>query len=357
MNALAKIIKRKIEKTGPISISSFMEICLYHPKFGYYTTKNPIGKEGDFITSPEISQVFGELIGVWLVNTWKVIGKPKSFNLVELGPGKGTLIKDIWRSTKIWPEFQKAANLCLFEKSNILTAIQKNTLREIPVTWLNRLVSIKRQPTLCIANEFFDALPVKQFMQKNRVLFEKKISLSKNNEMQFELFKSDREYNCFAKKYDPEEDVVIERSEVQIQILKCICKKMEGLPGCLLIIDYGDEHGKVDTLQGMYRNKYCNFLEKPGQVDLTSHVDFALLSDYSKFFGAAPSKLITQRVFLTKMGIFERFKQLDKSLTEAHKNSQAKILNRLVSEKQMGNLVKVLAVKSNVGPSIYPFSF
>ena len=357
MSELKKIIIKSIEKNGPLPINKYMETCLYHPEFGYYMKKNPIGKQGDFITSPEISQVFGELVGIWLVNAWKTLGEPESFNLLELGPGKGTLIKDIWRSTMVFPEFQNAAELVLFEKSNVLRKIQNHNLRKVPVEWVNDLESITKKPIICFSNEFFDALPVRQFTMKNQTVLEKKVSLNKNKEIQFEFFEVNRDCKIITEENNLTEGTIIERSDLQFEILKCLCEKLKNNRGCLLIIDYGSELGQVDTLQGMHRNKYCDFLAKPGEVDLTSHVNFGLISGYAKSFKVKPSKLITQKVFLTKMGIFERFKKLTSSLNENEKNYQTKTLNRLVSEDQMGNLIKVLAIQSNNEPDIYPFSF
>ncbi len=357
MNKLKKIIIESIEKNGPLPINKYMETCLYHPEFGYYMKKNPIGKQGDFITSPEISQVFGELVGIWLVNAWKTLGEPESFNLLELGPGKGTLIKDIWRSTMVFPEFQNAVKLLLFEKSNILRKIQTHNLRKVPVEWVNDLESITKKPIICFSNEFFDALPVRQFTMKNQTVLEKKVSLNKNKEIQFEFFEVNRDSKIITEKNNLIEGTIIERSDLQFEILKCLCEKLKNNGGCLLIIDYGSELGQVDTLQGMHKNKYCDFLAKPGEVDLTSHVNFGLISGYAKSFKVKPSKLITQKVFLTKMGVFERFKKLTDSLNENEKNYQTKTLNRLVSEDQMGNLIKVLAIQSNNEPDIYPFSF
>ena len=356
MNRLEYIIQNKIRKSGPLSISHYMEICLFHNRYGYYMKKNPIGKKGDFTTSPEISQVFGELIGVWMIHTWSTMGEPKCFNILELGPGRGTLMKDIWRSTKFCPKFQKAANILLYDRSRVLIEDQEVNLEGVSVKWLKSLKSIPKNPTISIANEFFDALPINQFLFKNNTWFEKKVALNKNGGIGFDFFKTDQ-VELLKDPLVEKKDVFFERSELQIETIKYLSENLRKQIGCLLIIDYGGEYGQADTLQGMYQNKYCHFLERPGDIDLTSHVDFGILSDNAKYFGANPSKIVTQRHFLKKMGVFERFEKLMQFLPENRRLTQKLALNKLVAEDQMGTLFKVLAIKSKDAPNIYPFSF
>ncbi len=357
MNHLTNIIRSAIKETGPLTIKEYMEICLYHEKYGYYMTKNPVGRQGDFITSPEISPVFGELIGVWLVHTWKTLGEPSKFSLVELGPGNGTLLKDIWTATAKWSKFQKAADVYLFERSTVLQKTQRQNLKKINVKWIERLEELPDKKMICFSNEFFDALPIRQFTFKNQKLFEKKISLNRENEFKFELVKVQKGFNTKPEEKKLIERAIIECSDTQIFILKTLCEKIKKLQGCILIIDYGGEYGTVDTLQGVHKNKYCDVLSNPGEVDITSQVDFGIITDHSTSFGVQPSKLINQSDFLRKMGILDRFAKLKKSSDEKLSQNHHAILHRLLSYDQMGSLFKVLAIKSSDLIDIYPFSF
>ena len=357
MSNLTNIIKNAIKETGPLTIKKYMETCLYHKQYGYYMTKNPIGEDGDFITAPEISAVFGELIGVWLVNTWRAMGEPSQFNLVELGPGKGTLLKDIWIATANWPKFQKAADIYLFERSSILRKTQSHNLKNINLNWVKDLEELPDKKIICFSNEFFDALPIRQFIFKNKSIFEKRVCLNNQNEFQFEFFKVEESFNAKPEKKKLIESAVIECSETQVAILKSLCERVRKMQGCILIIDYGGEYGTVDTLQGMYKNKYCDVLSKPGEVDLTSQVDFGIIAEHAKSFGVHPSTLINQSDFLRKMGILERYAKLKQNLGSKVSANHYEILNRLLSHDQMGSLFKVLAIKSFDLIDIYPFSF
>lgn len=357
MNNLKKIIKNIISNSGALKISEYMNLCLYHNEFGYYTRKNPIGANGDFITSPEISQVFGELLGIWLVQTWRTLGEPEEFNLVELGPGTGTLLHDIWRSTKSWPDFQRASKIYLYEKSKILKEVQKRLLKNIPTEWIDDLNDLPQKEMICFSNEFFDALPIDQYIIKNNTIFEKRISLDDKGELQFELLKADDKHKILGENYKLLENAFFERSISQFEILEHLSKTLMTNHGCILIIDYGGKYGQVDTLQGMYQNKYCDFLDMPGEIDLTSQVDFGVISDFVRSLGLCPSNLITQKIFLTKMGIYERFQLLSQHVSASEKNYLDKALDRLISHTQMGSLMKVLSIKSTQVPNIYPFSF
>ena len=357
MNHLTEIIKNAIKEKGPLTIRKYMETCLHHEKYGYYMTRNPIGKHGDFITAPEISPIFGELIGVWLVHTWKALGEPSEFNLVELGPGNGTLLKDIWIATANWPKFQKSADIYLYEKSVVLQKAQSNNLKNIDIKWVENLEELPDKKMICFSNEFFDALPIRQFMFMNQSLFEKKISLDNQNEFQFEFFKVQESFDAKPEKNKLIESAIIEYSETQIFILKSLCEKVKKMQGCILIIDYGGEYGMVDTLQGIWKNKYCDVLSRPGEVDLTSQVDFGIIADHAKSFGVQPSMLVNQSVFLKKMGILERYSMLNQYTDDDVSHNNRKILHRLLSDDQMGSLFKVLAIKPFDSIDIYPFSF
>ncbi len=336
MTALEKIIIDMIEAEGPMPLDRYMGLCLGHPQHGYYMTRDPFGAAGDFTTSPEISQVFGEMIGVWCVNAWTSLGSPSPFALVEFGPGRGTLMADLLRAAKASSEFMLAVEVHMVEMSPVLQKMQREKL-EAHVTWHTSIDTLPNMPTLFVANEFFDALPVKQFEIRGGQSFERYVGVSEGK-LKMGLVPSPPREGA---------DGIYETSPISQVIVGEITERIEACGGAALIIDYGHVQSSAgDTLQAMRKHEFCNIFDAPGEVDITAHVDFAKLS-------SAPT--MTQGKFLEAMGIEMRTEKLATKLRgEAHTNFIA-ATRRLIDSTQMGELFKVMCVVQKSAPQIYPF--
>ena len=258
---IAKILKKNILRHGALSLADYMHICLTHPKYGYYIKNEPIGVKGDFTTSPEISQMFGELIGLWIVQVWMDHQKPEKFSLVELGPGKGTLMADILRATRMITGFHNALELFLIEISPSLKNIQKKALKGFPVKWKTEINGLPNQPTIIIANEFFDALPISQFQRKSDKWMEvmvnlKNLSEPDSNEFCFQLMNPSKEILVNFENEVFEEGCMIEISKTMQNIIFHLSKHIQKNSGAALIIDYGKEGNVGNTLQAVRKHKY-----------------------------------------------------------------------------------------------------
>ena len=336
MTALEKIIIEMIEAEGPMPLDRYMSLCLGHPQHGYYMTRDPFGAAGDFTTAPEISQVFGEMIGVWCVNAWMSLGQPSPFALVEMGPGRGTLMADLLRAAKAAPEFLKAVEVHFVEMSPVLQKLQREKL-DAHVTWHASLDSLPNMPTLFVANEFFDALPVQQFEMRSGQGFERYVGVS-NGQLKMGLV---------ASSWQGEADGIYEVSQVSQNIAAEMKERIEACGGAALITDYGHVQSAAgDTVQAMHRHKYCSILEAPGEVDITSHVDFSKLSH---------SPTLSQGAFLKAMGIVMRTEKLAEKLNGEEKKNFLAATHRLIDAAQMGELFKVMCVVQKGATQIYPF--
>jgi NADH dehydrogenase [ubiquinone] 1 alpha subcomplex assembly factor 7 len=344
-----KIIKDNILDNGPISISSFMTFALSHPKYGYYQKNNPFGIDGDFITSPEISQVFGELIGIWCVSVWVAMGKPKDFCLVEMGAGKGTLMVDLLRGTKHVKGFHESFSIHMVENSSRLTLIQKEALEDKHdnIQWHEDFLSIPKKPIIFIANELFDALPIEQYVKRGQNWLERKINLDISNNLVFceepALMSPILNYN-----YQGAEDGdFVEISPASIYLLDLIAKHIEQYGGIALIIDYGYVDNNYDpTLQAVKNHKYHNVLEQVGNADITAHVDFDALQKSIIRQNLNVYDIISQRRFLNNMGIALRQEKLISNKSKKDAQKIIKAIERLVDPEGMGMLFKVLTFSS-----------
>lgn len=348
------MFKKKIDQIikikQPITIEKFIELCLYSDD-GYYSKKKILGKKGDFITSPEISQLFGELIGFFILSVWKKkINKP--FNLVELGPGRGTLLIDILNITQSYLKFNKAMNIYLIEKNTELIKEQKNNLKKFHIklkniNWHNEFKIPKNKPTIIYANEFFDCLPIRQFYKKSNQWYEKMIIFNKKeNFLQFKDIKI-KDINILNKihKYEPIE--TLEISEAREKYFKKICEHISNVGGVAIIIDYGYfDKPKHFTLQSLFNNKKSNVLDNLGQQDITSLVDFKKLIDLTKYKNLNIDIFCTQREFFLKYGIYQRAQKIIKKLSYEEKNIIKEGLNRLIDANNMGSLFKVLVISN-----------
>ncbi len=338
----------KTEKKFNIPLDKFIEFSLYNKKFGYYMKKNPFGKKGDFITSPNISRLFSEIIAVWIVSFWKNLGSPKSFNLIELGAGNGEMMKVLIESFKKFPVFLKSSNIYIHEKSPRLIKIQKKKLKQDKIIWLRKIKDLRKKPSLFIANEFFDSMAIKQFIKLDKYWFERFVNIKD----QKNAFFFDKKINMgnFEKKINlkiSNNQNFIEYSESGINYLKDISKIVKKYKGGLLIIDYGYFDQKMkNTLQSIYNQNFSNILKNIGNSDITHNINFYLFKEIVKKIGGINQITTTQGNFLTKMGIKQRAEIVSKNLTFLKKADLYYRLKRLVDKEQMGTLFKVMLIKN-----------
>lgn len=337
-----------IAAEGPIGLDRYMALCLGHPQHGYYMGRDPFGARGDFVTSPEISQVFGELIGVWAIGAWAAMGSPASFNMIELGPGRGTLMSDLLRAAaKAVPAFGQAAKVHLVEMSPVLRGLQQKTLGSA-VQWHARIEDVPEGPGIIIANEFFDAIPIRQFERRDGQWHERVVGL-KDGELVLGLLPA--EIGNGGGNGD-----IIEWAPARSEIARAIGRRLAAAPGAALVIDYG--HGRTapgDTLQAMRQHKHVSILHRPGESDLTSHVDFEALAKAIIEGGGAIHGLLTQRAFLLAMGLEQRTAMLAAKADVRTRAILERQMQRLAAANEMGNLFKVVAATSQGFATPYPF--
>ena len=330
--------------TKTIPVDKFIENVLFNKKIGYYSSKIPFGKTGDFLTAPGISNLFSEIIGIWLISTWNTLGKPKKFNIVELGPGNGELTKVLLRTFQQFSEFNKATNIFLYEKSNLLKNLQKKNVDNSKVKWIKNFTSIKKGPVIFFGNEFFDSIPVKQFSRKRNLLLEKYYSLNKKNKIDEIYKKASNKDILQIKKFRVLNNLkFVEFPKLGLDELNKIVKKISKLKGGLLLIDYGYlTFQNKNTLQSLIKHKRNNLLDNLGKADITALVNFNLLNEYFIKNNLKVKKVVTQKFFLEKMGILERANNLSQKMSFKEQSNLYLRLKRLLDKKLMGNLFKVI---------------
>ena len=332
------------KKSKVIPIDKFFSNVLYDKKLGYYNSKIPFGKEGDFVTSPKISNIFSEIIAIWMISSWETFGRPKNLNIVELGPGDGSLTKILLRTFEKFPEFNSTKKLFLFEKSNYLKKIQKKNILNKGVRWINNFDKVKKGPIIFFGNEFFDALPIKQFKKINKSLYEKNYTLNQKLEIK-EVFKkaSSRDKKMIKNFKTIKKLKFIEFPKLGFDELKKISKKISELQGCILIIDYGYlKPNNQNTLQSVMRHKKNKLLHNLGKADITAHVNFTLLNEFFSQNGLKIKDVISQKDFLKTMGILERAKIVAKNMKFTEQSDLYLRIQRLLSPRYMGDLFKVI---------------
>lgn len=347
MNALKQEIAAMIAHDGPLTLERYMGLCLGHPRHGYYMTRDPFGSGGDFVTAPEISQMFGELLGVWASEAWRLAGSPTPARLIELGPGRGTLMSDVLRVARISPEFLDAITVHLVEMSPTLRRIQEQTLARAvkTVSWSGDLSDTPPGPAIILANEFFDALPVRHYVKTISGWRERLVGLDAAGDLVFGL--SDQTEPSL--RIPAREGSIIEVSAVAQRIMAEIAARIVREGGALLVIDYGyAETSLGDSLQAVSRHAYVDPLAEPGEADLTAHVDFAALARAARAEGAKVMGPVTQSHFLLQLGIERRAQSLMKKATPEQAQGIVDALDRLTGVKDprrhMGALFKVMAV-------------
>jgi NADH dehydrogenase [ubiquinone] 1 alpha subcomplex assembly factor 7 len=352
LNALSQRIARLIEAQGPLSIAQFMTMALFDLQGGYYATRDPFGARGDFITAPEISQMFGELLGLWIVQCWHDQGKPSRFRLVELGPGRGTLMADALRAVRLMPAFLSSAEVVMVEASATLTAIQKETLKgsECPIRWTTQFDdTLTDLPLFVLANEFFDALPIRQFVKTERGWSERMVRVEASGALAFAI--APDASAIFVPRAAAPVGAFYEVSSASHAIVEQVAQTIARKGGAALIVDYGygADAGFGETLQAVGDQKYTSVLEAPGEVDLSAHVDFAALAQAARGAGATAYGPIGQGDLLESLGIVSRGERLVlRNPNELH--AITRTVERLIVPDQMGSLFKALAILPNGAP-------
>lgn len=345
MNELGKILTAKIKKSGPISLYKFMKASLGHPEYGYYSRREPFGEKGDFITAPEISQMFGELIGLWAVDVWFKLGNPTKFHLIELGPGNGTLMADVLRSARIAPEFSAAAQIHLVENSPRLKARQATALASYDISWHDALPDIDGAPVILIANEFFDALPIHQYCYRESGWYERLVTTSENGF----VFTLAPEPTSFDQIPAGADDAIFETCPDGEEIISRISEHLFINNGAALIIDYGASDTLLgDSFQAVKGHGHANPLNDPGEADLTAHVKFATLKNIASSRDIFVQGPTSQGRFLERLGIEARHHMLSQKANETQKKKLDAQLRRLTSTSEMGTLFKVMALSHNM---------
>lgn len=344
MNPLGDLLIRRIAALGPISLADYMAECLLHPDFGYYATRDPFGVAGDFTTAPEVSQMFGELLGLCLAQTWLDQGAPPAFTLAEIGPGRGTLMADVLRATAKIPGFHAAASVTLIEASATLRRRQRITLADHPATWLDQADDLPEAPLFLLANEFFDALPIRQFTREAAGWSETMIGLTDGH---LSLGRSAPVGLAMLEHRldDTTPGDVVEICPAAPAITQSIARRIETHGGLAVIIDYGDWQSRGDTFQALKAHRFADPLVAPGEADLTAHVDFAALAAM-----APKHAYTTQGALLTALGIHQRAAQLAQRLTGDVLEQHIAATRRLTAPEEMGRLFKALAIYPSSAP-------
>jgi SAM-dependent MidA family methyltransferase len=344
---LAVRLRERIAREGPIAVADYMEICLTDARQGYYTSRQPIGASGDFITAPEVSQIFGELVGLWAVSVWRAMGAPPSVVVAELGPGRGTLLADATRAWRSVQDFAGSVSLALIERSPVLRETQKDTLKDAsrPIRWYESLDEVPRGcPLIVIANEFLDALPVRQFVCRGGAWRERCVGLGADGSL---VFVEGGIVHDDALPAAPD-GAIVERRPATAPLLASLAARAKEAPLAALFIDYGHERsGLGDTLQAVRHHRYADPLAAPGEADLTAHVDFAALRGEAERLGLKAYGPVPQGEFLLRLGLMER---RDRLLAAARPEQREMISSgaaRLADPNQMGVLFKVLALTSD----------
>ena len=337
MTPLGLLIADEIRRSGPISVARYMELCLLHPEHGYYATRDPFGAAGDFTTAPEISQIFGELLGLFLAQTWLDQGRPAPFTLAEIGPGRGTLMADARRAMGLVPGLPGAARLVLVEASAHLRKIQREKLGE--VAHLDDVAELPQAPLFLIANEFLDALPVQQFQRGPQGWAERLIGL-RDERLAFGLGPP------MAVDLPGAEGDVIERRPAAPAIATAIAGRIAAHGGVALFVDYGGWNGRGDTFQALAGHEPVDPLARPGEADLTAHVDFAPLAAAADAAGCAFG-YTTQGALLQALGIGLRAERL----AAAGDGGAMGAARRLTDSGEMGELFKALAIWPRGAPA------
>lgn len=359
MTALRERLKGLIAATGPMSVADYMAMCLFDPDDGYYMKREPFGTGGDFTTAPEISQMFGELVGVWLTLAWRAIGSPLPVTIAEIGPGRGTLMADVVRTVRqLEPALAGAAAICLIEVSPRLREVQRETLKRLGVTpqFHDGVDSLPAQPTLIVGNEIFDAIPFRQFVRTSAGWRERVVGLDEAGELCFIAGAGTVDETLLpGGASDAPEGAITELAPARTALMETIASHLAAQGGCGLFIDYGYlQPGLGDSFQALRAHRAEGVFDTPGRADLTSHVDFSALANATSRAGL-DARSMTQGDFLLGLGLLERAGRLGSSRDEQGRQAIRDAVERLAHPDQMGALFKVMAVyPKNVVTAPFP---
>ena len=345
---LRREIVRLIRSAGPMPVGRYMHLCLFHPQYGYYVSRDPLGREGDFITSPEISQMFGELLGLWAASVWRDMGSPQTLRLIEIGPGRGTMMADALRAMRVLPPLHQALDIRLVEVNPALRRKQQETLSGHPVRWHNSLADVPRGPSIILANEYIDVLPVHQMVKREDGWHERTVELDGDGHLAFGA----------APEPTPRFDVLLPelvraapvgaifewRPDTEVM---GIASRVRDMGGAALLIDYGHLCSDAgDTFQAIARHSFADPLKNPGQADITAHVDFEALGRAAANVGAHVHGPVTQGEFLQRLGIEARAQSLMQKANETVAQGILAAKNRLIGGGRggMGTMFKVIAM-------------
>jgi NADH dehydrogenase [ubiquinone] 1 alpha subcomplex assembly factor 7 len=344
--SLAARLRARIARGGPLTVEEFMQACLSDAAAGVYASRQPIGGTGDFITAPEISQIFGELVGLWAVAVWQSMGEPPRVTVAELGPGRGTLLADALRAWRGVPKFLDNVSVALIETSPVMIEAQRKTLKDagVPLRWYAAL-AVPEGPLVVLANEFVDALPIRQFIRRGDVWRERLIA--SDGRGGFAFIDGDADDQEWHLPQTAPEDAILETRPAAHALMRELGRRAERAPVAALIIDYGhEESGFGDTLQAVRGHRFADVLADPGAADLSAHVDFAELKREASAAGLKAYGPMPQGEFLLKLGLAARRERLLQRATPAQAEVIASGASRLVDPSQMGVLFKALALTS-----------
>ncbi len=387
LTPLGQKLAARIAADGPITLHDYMEACLYDPAHGYYRKRDPLGRGGDFITAPEISQVFGELIGLWAGETWRLMGQPGAVRLIELGPGRGTLMADALRALRVLPAFLQCATVHLVETSAPLRAAQEAALAgaSCPVCWHERIEDIPAGPAIVIANEFFDCLPVRQFVfDEAAQLWRERMVAFRDGGFELELGEvPPHSVSLPEGREDPinraaagssvpsplgeragvrgrfpgvEDGAIVETRPGTAGVLRSFAARAADAPLAALIIDYGySQPASGDTVQAVRQHRFAGLFEALGEADLTAHVDFSDLVQRAKELNLAASGPMPMGEWLLRLGLEARMHQLLRRASAAEATELRSRVSRLVDPAQMGALFKAVVLTGGVPGPLPPF--
>jgi NADH dehydrogenase [ubiquinone] 1 alpha subcomplex assembly factor 7 len=356
VRAFEERLRRLIIEHRPISVARFMALALAHPDGGYYARGDPLGAAGDFVTAPEVSQLFGELVGLALAQHWLDLGRPSRVLLVELGPGRGTLMADTLRAAEVVPGFLEAIGVHLVETSPALRERQAAVLGRLPVRWHDELAGVPQdRPLLLVANEFLDALPIRQFVRRSGRWHERLVAVDEAGAFRFTLAPRSTPFPLVSEGVpeDPPDGTVLELGPAREALAETIAARLVAQGGLALLIDYGHDAEAAllgDTLQGVRRHARVDPLAAPGEVDLSAHVDFGAIGRRAAGAGAAVYGPVGQAAFLGRLGIELRLRRLLERATPTQREALESGRARLVDPDQMGELFQVMALTAPGAP-------
>ena len=354
--SLATRLHARIARDGPLTVEKFMQACLSDEVAGVYASRQPIGGKGDFITSPEISQIFGELVGLWAVAVWQSMGEPSRVTVAEFGPGRGILMADASRAWRGVPKFRDSVSVALIETSPVMVETQRKTLKDagVPLRWYAALDAVPEGPLVMLANEFIDALPIRQFIRRGEAWRERLIASDGRGGFTFIDGEAEDEGRYLPQAVP--EDAILERRPLAHTLMRELGRRANRAPLAALMVDYGHvESGFGDTLQAVRGHRFADVLANPGAADLSSHVDFADLKREAVAAGLMTHGPMPQGEFLLKLGLAGRRERLLQRATPTQAEAIASGAARLVDPRQMGVLFKALALTSAGLPPPPPF--